>query len=55
MHLRALGAFSTGVGSTDLAGVFASANAGLRIPELSRPTDRNAPNGFGKDVVLHLI
>jgi 3-isopropylmalate/(R)-2-methylmalate dehydratase large subunit len=53
----ALGAFSTGIGSTDMAFVFATGKLWFRIPE----TMRFEVNGrlprcvFPKDVILHLI
>ncbi|AFV23827.1 3-isopropylmalate dehydratase, large subunit [Methanolobus psychrophilus R15] len=53
----ALGAFSTGIGSTDMAAVFASGKLWFRVPE----TIRFEVNGklpkhvYSKDVILHLI
>jgi 3-isopropylmalate/(R)-2-methylmalate dehydratase large subunit len=52
-----LGAFSTGVGSTDMAAVFASGKLWFKVPE----TIRFEVNGklpkhvYSKDVILHLI
>lgn len=53
----ALGAFSTGIGSTDMAAVFASNKLWFKVPE----TIRFEVNGklqkhvYSKDVILHLI
>jgi len=53
----ALGAFSTGIGSTDMAAVFASGKLWFRVPD----TIRFEVNGklpkhvYSKDVILHLI
>lgn len=53
----ALGSFSTGVGSTDMAAVFASGKLWFKVPE----TVRFEVNGklpkkvYSKDVILHLI
>ncbi len=52
-----LGAFSTGVGSTDMAAVFASGKLWFRVPE----TIRFEANGklpkhvYSKDLILHMI
>jgi len=53
----AVGAFSTGVGSTDLAAVLATGRTWLRVPEsvLFRHTGRPGPWVVGKDVILHVI
>jgi 3-isopropylmalate/(R)-2-methylmalate dehydratase large subunit len=53
----ALGAFSTGVGSTDLAGVFFTGKAWFKVPEAIKVelTGRFVPGVSGKDLVLHLI
>ncbi len=53
----ALGAFSTGVGSTDLAAAMAYGKVWLRVPSAIRVelTGRLRPYVSGKDVVLHLI
>ncbi len=54
----ALGAFSTGVGSTDMAAGMASGKAWFKIPEAIKvEIVGNYSNKFvtGKDVILHLI
>ena len=53
----ALGAFSTGVGSTDAAAGMATGEAWFRVPSAIKVVLRNAPRGWvcGKDVVLWLI
>ena len=53
----ALGAFSTGVGSTDMAAAMASGKAWLRVPEAIKVvlTGGFKKNVSGKDLVLHLI
>ncbi|MFH1880673.1 MAG: 3-isopropylmalate dehydratase large subunit [Bacillota bacterium] len=53
----ALGAFSTGVGSTDMAAAMASGKAWLRVPEAISVvlTGKCKPGVSGKDVILHLI
>jgi len=53
----ALGAFSTGVGSTDAAAGMATGEAWFRVPSAVKVVLRNAPRGWvcGKDVVLRLI
>jgi 3-isopropylmalate/(R)-2-methylmalate dehydratase large subunit len=53
----ALGAFSTGVGSTDMAAAMASGLVWLRVPEAISVvlTGKCPPNVSGKDVILHLI
>ena len=53
----ALGAFSTGVGSTDMAAAMASGKAWFRVPEAISVVLRGKPGPWvsGKDVVLHLI
>ncbi len=52
----ALGAFSTGVGSTDLAAVMLTGKTWLRVPETTKVTltGRLQPGVSPKDVVLHL-
>ena len=52
----ALGAFSTGVGSTDLAAVMLTGKTWLRVPETTKVTlvGRLQPGVAPKDVVLHL-
>lgn len=53
----ALGAFSTGVGSTDLAAGIATGTAWFKVPSAIRVelTGRLSPYVSGKDVILHLI
>ena len=53
----ALGAFSTGVGSTDVAAALATGKAWFKVPPAIRfnLTGKLAPNVFGKDVILHII
>ena len=53
----ALGAFSTGVGSTDMAAGMAMGENWFKIPEAIRVELTGALRGYasGKDVILHLI
>ena len=53
----ALGAFSTGVGSTDMAVGMATGKAWLRVPEAIRVTLTGVLPKYvgGKDVILHII
>lgn len=53
----ALGAFSTGVGSTDMAAGMITGKAWFKVPPAMKVVLRNKPNPYvsGKDVVLHLI
>ncbi|NJD78427.1 MAG: 3-isopropylmalate dehydratase large subunit [Candidatus Methanoperedens sp.] len=53
----ALGAFSTGIGSTDMAFVFATGKLWFRVPETTRfEVDGKLPGCvYPKDVILHLI
>jgi 3-isopropylmalate/(R)-2-methylmalate dehydratase large subunit len=53
----ALGALSTGVGSTDMAAAMASGKVWLRVPEAIKVLLHGAfrPYVSGKDVILHLI
>jgi len=53
----ALGAFSTGVGSTDMAAGMAAGKTWFRVPSAIRVELSGRPRRFvgGKDVVLHLI
>lgn len=53
----AIGCFSTGVGSTDLAGVFATGEIWLKVPESLRITYTGKPGRwvFGKDLILKVI
>ncbi len=55
--IGALGAFATGVGSTDLAGVWALGEIWLKVPETVRVvlTGRLRRYVTAKDVVLHLV
>jgi 3-isopropylmalate/(R)-2-methylmalate dehydratase large subunit len=52
-----IGAFSTGVGSTDLAAVLATGKIWLRVPEtvLFRYMGRPGPWVMGKDIILSVI
>jgi len=53
----ALGAFSTGVGSSDLAAVMATGALWFRVPETMRFVFHGKPASWvtGKDLVLHVI
>ncbi|MDO4869180.1 MAG: 3-isopropylmalate dehydratase large subunit [Bacillota bacterium] len=53
----ALGAFSTGVGSTDMAAGMATGQAWFKVPEAIRfnLTGKLNENVTGKDVILHII
>jgi 3-isopropylmalate/(R)-2-methylmalate dehydratase large subunit len=53
----ALGAFSTGVGSTDMAAAMASGKVWLRVPEAIKVVLKGSfqQNVSGKDLILHLI
>jgi 3-isopropylmalate/(R)-2-methylmalate dehydratase large subunit len=53
----ALGCFSTGVGSTDVAAVWATGEIWLRVPETMRIVYRGAPGPWvvGKDLILSVI
>lgn len=53
----ALGCFSTGVGSTDLAGVLATGEIWLRVPETLRIDYSGWPGAWvmGKDLILSVI
>ena len=54
----ALGAFSTGVGSTDVAAAMATGEIWLRVPETIKVIVKNKPVNpwvSGKDVILYLI
>jgi 3-isopropylmalate/(R)-2-methylmalate dehydratase large subunit len=53
----ALGCFSTGVGSTDLAAVLATGEIWLRVPESLRIEYRGQPGAWvlGKDLILSVI
>lgn len=53
----ALGAFSTGMGSTDIAAGMATGEAWFKIPSAIKVVLTGKPNKYvsGKDVILHLI
>lgn len=53
----ALGAFSTGVGSTDMAAGMASGSAWFKVPSAIKfnLTGKLSPYVMGKDVILHII
>ena len=53
----ALGAFATGVGSTDAGVAFASGKAWFKVPETSlfRIEGELRPGVTGKDIILHII
>ncbi|MCR5387835.1 MAG: 3-isopropylmalate dehydratase large subunit [Lachnospiraceae bacterium] len=53
----ALGAFSTGVGSTDMAAGMATGKAWFKVPSAIKVTVTGKPSKWvsGKDVILHLI
>ncbi len=53
----ALGAFSTGVGSTDMAAGMASGKTWFRVPEAIKFNLKGSMNPWvsGKDVILHII
>lgn len=53
----ALGAFSTGVGSTDMAAGMITGKAWFKVPSAIKVVLNNKLSGFvsGKDVILHLI
>jgi 3-isopropylmalate/(R)-2-methylmalate dehydratase large subunit len=53
----ALGAFSTGIGSTDMAAGMATGEAWFKIPEAIRFVLKGKPGKWvsGKDVILHII
>lgn len=53
----ALGAFATGVGSTDAAVGYATGKVWLKVPEsiLFRVEGELAPGVTGKDIILHII
>ncbi len=52
-----LGAFSTGIGSTDMAAVFASGKLWFKVPETIRfEVEGKLPKHvYSKDIILHLI
>ena len=53
----ALGAFSTGIGSTDMAAGMVTGRAWFKVPSAIRIELRGKPNPWvsGKDVILHII
>jgi homoaconitase/3-isopropylmalate dehydratase large subunit len=53
----ALGAFSTGIGSTDMAAGMATGEAWFKVPEAIRFVLKGKVKGWvsGKDVILHII
>lgn len=53
----AVGAFSTGVGSTDMAVGMATGECWFKVPQAIRVALTGKPRGYvsGKDVILHLI
>ena len=53
----ALGAFATGIGSTDMAMVFAEGNLWFKVPETNRFNidGELKDNVYAKDVILHII
>ena len=53
----ALGAFSTGVGSTDMAAGMISGKAWFKVPSALRFVLTGKPKGYvsGKDIILHII
>ncbi len=53
----ALGAFSTGIGSTDMAAGMATGKAWFKIPEAIKFILTNKPTEYvsGKDIILHII
>jgi 3-isopropylmalate/(R)-2-methylmalate dehydratase large subunit len=53
----ALGAFSTGVGSTDMAAGMATGKAWLKVPTAIKfnVTGKLSKNVWGKDVILHIL
>ena len=53
----ALGAFSTGIGSTDMAMVFAEGKLWFKVPETNRfeITGKLKDNVYAKDVILYII
>jgi 3-isopropylmalate/(R)-2-methylmalate dehydratase large subunit len=53
----AIGAFSTGMGSTDIAAAMATGRTWLKVPSAVRFVLRGKPRGWvsGKDIILHII
>jgi len=53
----ALGAFATGIGSTEAAAVFATGRLWFKVPETQKYTINGKPGKYvtGKDIILHII
>jgi len=53
----ALGAFATGIGSTEAAAVFATGRLWFKVPETQKYTVNGKPGKYvmGKDIILHII
>lgn len=53
----ALGAFSTGMGSTDIAAAMATGRTWLKVPSALKFVLKGKPQGWvsGKDIILHII
>lgn len=53
----ALGAFSTGIGSTDMAAAMATGEAWFKVPEAIKFVLKGKPGKWvsGKDIILHII
>ena len=53
----ALGAFSTGIGSTDMAAGMATGKCWFKVPKAIKFTLKNKPSKWvsGKDIILHII
>lgn len=53
----ALGAFSTGIGSTDMAAGMATGKAWFKVPSAIKFNIKNIPSKWvsGKDIILHII
>jgi len=53
----ALGAFSTGIGSTDMAAGMATGEAWFKVPEAMKFVLKGKPGKWvsGKDIILHII
>ncbi len=53
----ALGAFSTGIGSTDMAAGMATGKCWFKVPKAIKFTLKNKPSKWvsGKDIILHVI
>ena len=57
MYLWALGAFSTGVGTTDIATGMATGELWFKVPSAIKFVITGKPSEYvsGKDVILHII